>query len=162
MFSRGVARLAWGLPLKVTCNRGITTKRSGLGIPAGSLQLCGLHCLSPWGDLYCSSPTWEHTECLSWGPHMLLATVQWFFSNACVGLDSGPPRGTARGSLTPLHPRGSTACALFCPKHRIWPHEDSLCSAATKLNRAHSPSSAPFISEDCWAHNTLHSSVLCC
>lgn len=40
-----------------------------------------------------------------------------------------PPRGATRESLTPLRPRGSAACALFRPKHRIRPHEDSLCSA---------------------------------
>ena len=133
------------------CNLGSGGQRRRSGHCTRFLQLCGPHCSAPQGEL-CPSVSWEHRKYLSGGPHKRLATGQWFFSNAFVCLHSEPPRRVVRGSLRPL---GPAARALFHPM------KTASVLPSLKLNRVHSPSSAPFISKDSRAHNTLYSLVLC-
>lgn len=161
MFPGGVARLTWGLPLKVACNLGSAVQRWRLGIPHDPSN-CVVPAACPLGEKSTAPLPHGSTENVFQGDHI---------SFSQQGSDS---LAMLLYAWTQSHPEEPwEGASPLCAHETLLPVRSSAQSIeskpmktvsvlpSTKLNRVHSTSSAPFISKHSQAHNTLHSLVLC-
>lgn len=103
-------------------------------------------------------PARQSTENVFHGDHIGPGSRAVVPQQCCRGLDSEPPRGARQGRCTheALPPVPSPTRSTDSK-----PIKTASVLPSMKLNGAHSPSSAPFISKESRAHNALYSLVLC-